>query len=539
MKNKILKGFIFSLFLIISCKKNDSQKPNIIYILADDLGYGDIRTFNANGKIKTPNIDMLASDGIKFTDAHTSSSVCTPTRYGILTGRYNWRSKLKKSVLSGTSNALISKDRTTVASFLKQNGYFTGFIGKWHLGWDWSFSDTIINYDSNPNQTKKTFYGFGEKNHSSADRIDFSKKINNSPNDLGFDYSYGHSGSLDMPPYVYVENGITTAKIDRFTFAPKPYSWWRYGPTASDFDHEQVTPNFFEKAKTFIKKAVKKNKPFFLYLPLPSPHTPILPVKKWQGKSGLNSYADFVMQIDDHIGEVDSLLKDLKISNNTIIIFTSDNGCSPEANFDLLSEKGHYPSGEFRGHKADIFEGGHRVPFIVKWPKKIKAGSISNNTICTTDLIATCAEILNIKLDEDEGVDSFSMVPLFSKQTQDNFKRSYTIHHSINGSFAIRKGDYKFIFCPGSGGWSHPKPSSNETKNLLKFQLYDISNDPSESNNLFGKFPKLEKELITIFKNAITKGRTTDGPIQENFPTNRFNEKWEPLAIFSKDLTEL
>lgn len=535
MKNKILKGFIFSLFLIISCKKNDSQKPNIIYILADDLGYGDIRTFNANGKIKTPNIDMLASDGIKFTDAHTSSSVCTPTRYGILTGRYNWRSKLKKSVLSGTSNALISKERTTVASFLKQNGYFTGFIGKWHLGWDWSFSDTIIHYDSNPNQTKKTFYGFGEKNHSSADRIDFSKKINNSPNDLGFDYSYGHSGSLDMPPYVYVENGITTAKIDRFTFAPKPYSWWRYGPTASDFDHEQVTPNFFEKAKTFIKKAVKKNKPFFLYLPLPSPHTPILPLKKWQGKSGLNSYADFVMQIDDHIGQLDNLIKDLKISNNTIIIFTSDNGCSPEANFDLLSEKGHAPSDEFRGHKADIFEGGHRVPFIVKWPKKIKAGSISNKTICTTDLIATCAEILNIKLYEDEGVDSFSMVPLFSKQTQDNFKRSYTIHHSINGSFAIRKGDYKFIFCPDSGGWSHPRPWNNEGENLPKFQLYNLNSDPSESNNLFGKFPKLEKELITIFKNAIKNGRTTDGPVQENFPTNRLNEKWEPLAIFSRD----
>ncbi|MAQ62046.1 MAG: hypothetical protein CMD24_00485 [Flavobacteriales bacterium] len=223
------------------------------------------------------------------------------------------------------------------------------------------------------------------------------------------------------------------------------------------------------------------------------------------------------------------------MSNNTIIIFTSDNGCSPEANFDLLSEKGHDPSGEFRGHKADIFEGGHRVPFIIKWPKKIKAGSISNNTICTTDLIATCAEILNIKLDGDEGVDSFSMVPLFSKQTQDNFKRSYTIHHSINGSFAIRKGDYKFIFCPDSGGWSPPKPWSNEGENLPKFQLYNLNSDPSESNNLFGKFPKLEKDLITIFKNAITSGRTTDGPVQENFPTNRFNEKWEPLAIFSRD----
>ena len=535
MKNKILNTFILILFLLISCEKNHLQKPNIIYILADDLGYGDIKAFNIDGKIKTPQIDKLAKDGIKFTDAHTSSSVCTPTRYGILTGRYNWRSRLKRSVLSGTSNALITKDRTTVASFLKQNGYLTGFIGKWHLGWNWSFSDTIIHYDSNPDQTKKTFYGFGEKNHSSADRIDFSKKITNSPNDLGFDYSFGHSGSLDMPPYVYVENEITTAKINRFTFAPKPYSWWRYGPTASDFDHDDVTPNFFEKAKSFIRNAVKKNKPFFLYLPLPSPHTPILPLTKWQGKSGLNSYADFVMQIDNHIGELDTLLEELKISNNTIIIFTSDNGCSPEANFNLLSEKGHHPSGKFRGHKADIFEGGHRVPFIIKWPKKIQAGSSSDKIICTTDLIATCAEILNIKLDQSEGVDSFSMVPLFSKETQDNFERSYTIHHSINGSFAIRKGMYKFIFCPGSGGWSIPKPSQNETKNLPKFQLYNLDNDPSESNNLYGKLPELEDELIAIFKNAITNGRTTDGDVQKNFPTNRFNEKWEPLAIFSKD----
>ena len=272
-----------------------------------------------------------------------------------------------------------------------------------------------------------------------------------------------------------------------------------------------------------------------MYIPIPSPHTPILPLKKWQGKSGLNSYADFVMQIDNHIGELDNLLEELKISNNTIVIFTSDNGCSPEANFNLLSEKGHHPSGKFKGHKADIFEGGHRVPFIIKWPKKIQPGSSSDKTICTTDFMATCAEILNIKLDQNEGVDSFSMVPLFSKETHDNYKRSYTIHHSINGSFAIRKGNYKFIFCPGSGGWSTPKPSHNETKNLPKFQLYNLDNDPSESNNLYGKLPELEKELISIFKNAINNGRTTKGPVQENFPTNRFNEKWEPLAIFSKD----
>ena len=206
------------------------------------------------------------------------------------------------------------------------------------------------------------------------------------------------------------------------------------------------------------------------------------------------------MQIDNHIGELDNLLEELKISNNTIVIFTSDNGCSPEADFDLLSQKGHHPSGKFKGHKADIFEGGHRVPFIIKWPKKIQPGSSSDKTICTTDFMATCAEILNIKLDQNEGVDSFSMVPLFSKKTHDNYKRSYTIHHSINGSFAIRKGNYKLIFCPGSGGWSSPKPSQNETKNLPKFQLYNLDNDPSESNNLYGKDSYEKKVRTALFK---------------------------------------
>ena len=504
---------------MISCQKAPIDvKPNIIYVLTDDLGYGDINAFNPDGKIKTPHIDRLAKEGMMFTDAHTSSSVCTPTRYGILTGRYNWRSRIKKGVLNGTSKALISKERTTVASFLKRNGYQTGFVGKWHLGWDWGLTDTI-----------------GVENNKIMGKIDFSMKISHSPNDLGFDYAYGHSGSLDMPPYVYVENEMATAEIDRVTVAPKPYSWWRKGPTASDFVHEEVTPHFFDKAFEYVKESVKKDKPFFLYLPLPSPHTPILPTKEWQGKSGLNPYADFVMQIDHHIGELDRLLKGLGISENTIVVFTSDNGCSPEANFELLAEKDHYPSGVYRGHKADIFEGGHRVPFIVKWPKKIKAGGVTHKTVCTTDLLATCAAILGQKLMEDEGVDSFSMLPLFSEETEDAFKRPFTIHHSINGSFAIRKRDYKFIFCSGSGGWSYPRPGRNEGENLPKFQLYNLKDDPAESNNLYGQLPEIEHELIALFKDAIKNGRSTQGTVQENYSTFLSGDKWNPLAMFTAE----
>ena len=507
---------LISHLCFISCnQKYDFEKPNIIYVLADDLGYGDIKAFNTNGKINTPNIDQLASEGMIFTDAHSSSSVCTPTRYGILTGRYNWRSKLKKSVLNGTSKALISKKRTTIASLLKNNGYNTGFIGKWHLGWNWSLKDS-------------TYY----EDRVNLEKIDLTNNITHGPNDLGFDYSYGHSGSLDMPPYVYVENEKITGKINRIIEDKGEYSWFRKGPTAEDFIHNQVTPHFFNKAHEFIKEKHEEKKPFFLYLPLPSPHTPILPTKDWKGKSGLNEYADFVMQIDHHVGELNDLIEELNISENTMIIFTSDNGCSPEANFKLLAEKDHYPSGPYRGFKAGIFEGAHRVPFIIKWPKKIIPGSVSEKTICTTDFMGTIADILNVELDDDEGVDSFSMLPLFSKESEVNYRREFTIHHSINGSFAIRKGDFKFIFTNDSGGWSYPRPWSKDGEGLPKFQLYNLKTDPGETKNLYGNFPEIESNLIDLFKKAITNGRTTVGNIQKNDLNFPSKEEWNPLLIF-------
>lgn len=520
MKKSVQLLFFLLIIMLLSCREEaELVAPNIIYILADDLGYGDLGTFNPEGKIKTPHLDQMARQGMIFTDAHTSSSVCTPTRYGILTGRYNWRSPLKRGVLIGTSRALIPPTRTTVASFLKSNGYHTAFIGKWHLGWDWVLKDS-------------TFQNTPIKDQEIFEKIDFTKKISNSPNDLGFDYAYGHCGSLDMPPYVYVENEKITAQVVNITERKGDYHWWRKGPTADDFDHERVTPHLFDKAEAYVTEMNEKGKPFFLYLPLSSPHTPILPTEEWKGKSGLNAYADFVMQIDHRVGRLNGLLDQLGISQNTIVIFTSDNGCSPEAKFEVLESKGHDPSGIFRGHKADIYEGGHRVPFIVKWPKKIQAGMVSQKTICTTDLIATCSDILGVKLSDNEGEDSFSMLPAFAKATENDYQRTFTIHHSINGSFAIRKGVHKFIFCPGSGGWSFPRPSKKETQGLTKFQLYNLKKDPEEKNNLFGKYSKTENELIGLFKAAVKNGRTTPGMPQKNFTTNLSSKKWEPLAIF-------
>jgi arylsulfatase A-like enzyme len=520
-------GIFFSTGCYESPKKDKTteQLPNIIYILADDLGYGDIHAFNPNGKIATPNIDALAKNGIKFMDAHTSSAVCTPTRYGILTGRYNWRSPMKSGVLTGKSKALIPKQRTTVASLLKRKGYKTAFIGKWHLGWDWAFKDS-------------TDFGGEGWNFEDFKNMDFDKPISNGPNNLGFDYAYGHSGSLDMAPYIYIENGWPTAPVDRITEDTGKYTWWRKGPTASDFIHEEVTPNFFNKAMLFIEEKTTQDHPFFLYLALPSPHTPILPTKEWQGKSGLNPYGDFVVMIDDYVGGVVEMLAQKGLTENTIVVFTSDNGCSPEADFEVLRGKGHDPSANLRGYKADIFEGGHRVPFVVKWPKQIAANTISEETICTTDLMATLADIARIDLRDNEGEDSYSLLPIFQDPNTTDFKREATVHHSINGSFAIRKDQWKMIFCPDSGGWSDPKPNAEEISELPIFQLYDLMTDPEEQTNLYGKQSEVEHRLQQLMLQYIQEGRSTPGTKQNNDLEGYGSKDWKQLKLLKEKLNK-
>lgn len=521
MKNKFIRTLIIISVISVTCteEKKGPTTPNVIYVLADDLGYGDISKLNPEGEIKTPNLDRLANEGIIFTDAHTSSSVCTPSRYGILTGRYNWRSKLKKGVLSGKSKALIPSSRQTVASMLKDQGYHTAFIGKWHLGWDWGLKSSI---DSTGDGWDPVDFN----------KIDFNKPVTNNPNDLGFDYAYGHSGSLDMAPYVYVENGLVTGQPETITENTGKYSWWRKGPTGSDFDHQDVTPNFFRKGIKYIEDQANGDKPFFLYLPLPSPHTPILPSKEWQNKSGLNPYADFVMMIDSYIGQLQKTITDAGIEENTLIIFTADNGCSPTAQINELIEKGHSPNYIYRGHKADIFEGGHRIPFIAKWPKVIKAGTKNDQTICTTDLMATLAEITGYVLKDTEGEDSYSLLPLLKGEDLKGPFREATVHHSINGSFAIRKGDWKLILCPGSGGWSFPKPNNKEVLDSLpKYQLYNINNDPSETTNLLETNAEIVDELKSLLINYIIEGRSTPGLSQNN---DAIDTEWKQIQFVNQ-----
>lgn len=492
--------------MLISCtpqgaaNKTKTSHPNIIYVLADDLGTGDVKAFNPESKVPTPNLDQLASDGMMFTDAHTSSAVCTPTRYGIITGRYNWRSRLKSSVLWGEDPALIPNDRLTVASLLKAAGYYTAFIGKWHLGWDWGKDE-----DGN---------------------IDFNQPVKNNPNDVGFDYAYGHVASLDMPPYVYVENGMVTAKPVDSTVNEGRYSWWRKGPTAPDFHHTDVTPNFFRKGMDYIKERTTTKQPFFLYLALPSPHTPILPTEEWQGKSGLNPYADFVMMVDGYMGQLLETIKEAGIEDNTLVIFTSDNGCSPAAHVEELTEKGHYPSYIYRGYKADIYEGGHRVPFIVRWPGVVKGNTQCSDVICTTDLVATCAAIVGYNLKDNEAEDSYSMLSLLKGEDLGHPLREATVHHSINGSFAIRQGDWKLAMCPGSGGWSYPVPGKDITDDMPDVQLFNLKDDPEETKNLESENPEKVKELKALLSKYIEEGRSTPGIAQRNDGEKVWKQLW-------------
>lgn len=441
-----------------------SSLPSIVYILADDLGSGDVSCINKDSRIATTHLDGLARQGTIFTDAHSGSSVCTPTRYGILTGRYAWRTRLQSGVLDGFSPPLIDPNRMTVASLLRRHGYHSACIGKWHLGMDLP--------------------------------ADYTKPIRNGPLAAGFDSFFGISASLDMPPYIWIEN-------DRTVGVPTTTKTWiRPGPAHADFEAIDVLPTITRKAVEYIDQRAREQRPFFLYFPLNSPHTPILPSPEFQGKSGIGPYGDFVLQTDAAVGEILKALDRNGLAGNTLVVFTSDNGCSPQAGFPALSKHGHNPNHLYRGNKADVFEGGHRVPFIVRWPAKVKAGSTSDRTICLTDLMATAAEILDVRLPDDAGEDSVSFL---------SGRRETTVHHSINGSFAIRQGKWKLAFCPDSGGWSEPRPG--KAAGLPALQLYDLAADVGERKNVQADHPEAAERMRRLLQ-GIIDGKPNDVPVK-------------------------
>jgi len=478
----------------------DTTRPNIVYILADDLGIGDVRAFNPDGGIETPHMDRLAAEGMRFTDAHSGSAVCSPTRYGILTGRYAWRTRLKSGVCWGYSVPLIAQGRMTVASMLRQQGYNTGCVGKWHLGLRWALRD--------PNEVPR------DKPQELWHNIDFTRPISSGPNQVGFDDFFGISASLDMHPHVYIQNDRVTKFPERMTPGSGGKQFWREGPIAEDFRHVEVLDRLTEKAVEYINEHDSYT-PFFLYFPLTAPHKPIIPESRFQKQSGLNAWGDFVMQVDWTIGQVMNAVASKGFTENTLFIVTSDNGATPGADFELLKSRGHDPSHHFRGHKADIFEGGHRVAFIARWPAVIQPATTSDELICHTDLLSTVADITGCDLPDNAGEDSVSILPLMTRTSAGSVRESI-VHHSMNGSFAIRRGRWKLCFCPGSGGWSDPRPLDARKGNLPEVQLYDLSTDIAETTNLQSLHPEVVRELTSLLQTYVDRGRSTPGERQPN-----------------------
>lgn len=507
--------FVFLLsFLFFLQTIHAQNRPNIIYILADDMGPGDVQAYNKDGKILTPNIDRLANEGIKFMDAHTNSSVCTPTRYGIITGRYAWRTELKEGVLGGMSPHLIENSRETVASLLKKQGYQTACIGKWHLGMDWQI-------DSKKNKEK------------GAQKNDMYAPVKNGPLTLGFDYFYGIAGSMNMSPQAYIENDkiqgtlefleTEEAVVARGFTLPTNTGW-----AAKEFEQEKALGIFAKKSTEWIEKNAKK--PFFLYLPLPSPHSPIVPSKAFKGKSNLNDHGDFCMETDWVVGEILKTLDKLDLANNTLIIFTADNGTSPQAGFSEMQKQGHFSSWKYRGLKGSLLEGGHRMPFLVRWPNEIKKGLVNNDAICTTDLLATCADILKVKLPENVGEDSFSFLPAFKEKTLNN-KNRLLVHHSDKGFFAVREGKWKLMIHANAGtNRANPKDKLNPIVNPGNPMLFDMETDVEENTNVAQQHPEIVEKLKKHLAEIIQSGRSNSG---ERQPTDLNNStlKWKQLDV--------
>ena len=467
-----------------------AAKPNIVFVLADDLGYGDVQALNARSKVPTPHLNRLARQGMTFTDAHSPSAVCTPTRYGALTGRYCWRSRLKRGVLNGYSAPLLEPGRLTVAGMLRANSYHTSVVGKWHLG-----------------------LGFQK----GADgQIDYAKPVTDGPNDHGFDDSFIIPASLDFPPYVYIENGrfIELPSIDQP--AVKFPGFLRRGPRQPGLEMDDCLDDLTRRAAAVIRERARKEPPFFLYFPLTAPHKPVQPHPRFIGKSGLGLYGDFVMQVDWTVGQVMQSIDSAGIGKNTLLIFTSDNGSfmrrlGPEEKEDHVSdetiqaynETHHTANGELRGTKADVWEAGHRVPFFARWPGVIAAGSTCDKPTAHVDLSATCAEIAGAKLPDDAAEDSFSWLPLF--RGGDWAKpRAPVINHSAAGMFALRSGKWKLIAGNGSGGREAPKGKPFQKP----FMLFDLQADVGEQNDLAKAKPKLVERLTAQLEAIRGNGRS-------------------------------
>ncbi len=495
MKKLFTSVIVLASLLIISLTNCSQQRndPNIIFILADDLGYGDPGCYNADSKIPTPNMDKLASQGMMFTDAHTPSTVCSPTRYAVLTGRYAWREpRLQRGVLRANDKPVIETERKTVADMLKEKGYQTAAIGKWHLGLEWQLieSDEPV----------------------SVGNIDWGKPQVSGIREQGFDYSF----SLGWPAWTFTENGTALAKpVEKFDLrkigphliGPNNIKGYR----APDYEHEKMLPLFTEKAVEFIKNASGSKRPFFLYFTPMCPHKPVVPNKNFIGQSESGLYGDFVVELDNSIGQILNALDKSSVSDNTLIFFTSDNGPETTA-YERIINTNHYSMDGLRGVKRDLWEGGHRVPFIVRWPGKTPASAVNNETICLVDFMATVAAITGYDLSSPDAEDSYNILPALLGEKSEDPPRDAVVHHAPNAELAIRKGDWVYIDA-GSGDINDEPAWIREARGVEEHaeekELFNLTEDPRQTNNLYSRFPAqaadLRDELESIKKAGTNK----------------------------------
>lgn len=466
----------------------EPRRPNIVFILADDLGYGDIRCLNPeHGKIPTPHVDRLATQGMTFTDAHSGSSLCTPTRYGILTGRYAWRTRLQSGVLAPYDAPLIAPDRLTVPGLLAKNGYRTACVGKWHLGWQWPRAGT---------------------------KFIFDHPIAEGPTTRGFHHYFG-TDVPNYPPYGFLENDRLVAQPTAWCLPDAKLFLGYPGPMVPGWQFDQILPTLTAKAVEYVGRHAADEQPFFLYFALTSPHEPIAPSAQFRGKSRISPVADFIMETDWAVGQVMEALEKHGLANNTLLIFTADNGHCPYTGLKPFLDAGHWVSQRFRGFKSDIWEGGHRIPFIARWPGQVKAGSTCGQLICLTDLMASCADLLAAKLPDNAGEDSISILPAL-RGSPAGPHHGAVVHHSGNGRFSLRQGKWKLELCPGSGGWSQPSDAQAIKNGLPSVQLYDMSQDDTERVNVEEKHPEVVERLVRLLEEYVAEGRSTPGAPQKN-----------------------
>lgn len=480
-----------------------APRPNVVVVVADDLGWGDLRCYNPESKIPTPQLDKLAKEGLRFTDAHSPSSVCTPTRYSLLTGRYAWRTRLQSGVLWGYSPPLIDPRRPTLASVLSKAGYRTAGFGKWHLGLDYPTREPAA---------------FGDLPEPAADvsLIDYARPFRSGPLTAGFQTFFGIPASLDMDPYFFLVG-------DRVERAPSGRTlggqhqrqggtgFFRAGPAAPEFSPQACLPRVMEEAEMFLWRQ-PTNQPFFLYVALTAPHDPWVPSPAWKARSGAGDYGDFVAQVDDRIGSLLRVLEKRELARQTLVLVTSDNGAHWTP--DDIRRYGHQANGAWRGMKADLFEGGHRVPLLARWPAgHVAEGTETDALVGLQDVFATVLDVCRVPTPSRAGEDSLSFRRVLEGGSS---KRRSLVHHSVNGSFALREGRWKLLLTADSGGWSEPTPGSETAKGRPTVQLYNLESDPAETGNLAASRPDVVAKMTAALEEMVKDGRSVSGPRATN-----------------------